>query len=101
MARFNIVNGPSMWKLMLSLFDGDSRERRWVRFSLEDPKIKLNVGPSVDLDVLVDGVDREGIDGESWSFEGSGSYVDLNGRIVRLSCKGFFSTQTRKGWVEF
>lgn len=91
--RDNIVNGPSKFDLMLTLFDGDSSHRRTVAFLLENPETEPWCGS---LNFVINKVEREDGSGENWLFRGYSSDTDKN-----LPVKGLFSTRTRKGWIEF
>ena len=87
--RYGIVNGPSKWDLMLSLFDdgcGNCDHSRRATFYLDDPSRAMK-----EIDILVSKVGKESKGGDSWIFEGS---------YVLGTVKGFFSTKTRKGWLE-
>lgn len=99
MALFNITDGPSRWDFMLAIFDGDYLHRREVSFSIEDPKRKPENQHISSSLFIIDEVGRQGESDEKWLFNGLGYYpgTDSDRRIVH----GFFSTHTRKGWVEF
>lgn len=96
MAHFNITDGPSKFDLMVALFDGDCRHRRMVRFSLEDPEASPKYGDIPDHEFVINGFTREDGSGESWNFTGY-----YPGSSQGAPCKGTFSTQIRKGWIEF
>ena len=85
--RFEILEGPSKLDLMLGLFDGTSTKPRLVLFSLWDGASAWTV-----TSVLLSGVSREDGSGESWIFTGC-----TNGKSI----KGYFSTKTRKGHLEY
>ncbi len=97
MAQFKlkIENGPSKFDLMLALFDNTTQEPRPVIFKLEGGDNLSNQS------FIINGLERESGSGEDWNFSG---FVWLD-RIRRISEKtkgvhGYFSTQTRQGWVE-
>jgi hypothetical protein len=103
MARqFNIVNGPSKWDLMLSLFDGGSSfpRRRDVEFRFEHP------GPAstanIFIFVVINAVERVNGGDENWYIKGY--IMDLRtmsqSRSIAGPVAGRYSTLTRKGWLK-
>ncbi len=96
MKRWLIVDGPSKCDLMLALFDGDCYHcRRPLTFSLEDPEPEPMAPKSVDLPFVIEEIGRKDGSGENWNFKGV--YVSNQ----KCLAQGFFSTRTRKGWIEF
>ncbi len=91
--RFEITNGPSKWDLMLSLLDGDSKNRREVVFVVHE-----GIGHTEGMHVRIDTLEREDGSGESWNFKGRIPYI-LRDFIASTEKKieGHFSTRTRKG----
>jgi hypothetical protein len=59
---FNVVGGPSKFDLMVSLFEGNPKDRRTVAFKLE--------GLRQEIKVAITGVQQEDGSGESWNIEG-------------------------------
>ncbi len=94
--RSNIVDGPSKFDLMLALFDSDSSHRRTVAFLLENPEAKQGDLQCASLNFVINEVGREDGSGENWLFDGYYKVADRSG-----NARGFFSTRTRKGWVQF
>ncbi len=94
--RSNIVDGPSKFDLMLALFDVYSNRRRTVEFLLENPEAKQVDLQCASLNFVINEVGREDGGDENWLFKGYYKVADRNGHV-----RGFFSTRTRKGWVEF
>ena len=97
MVQYQIVNGPSKRDLELALFDGDSQHRRHVVFSFEEHYGES--GKSIALTVrafILNGVSREDGSGESWLINGY-----FAGAYPPIPIKGYFSTKTRKGHLEF
>jgi len=97
MARLNITDGPSKLDFMLALFDGDYHRRK-VEFCFEDPQRQPGDPTIPSLSFVVNEVSRG--DGlwdcdENWLFKG---YFPGNDNAP---ARGFFSTRTRKGWIEF
>jgi len=102
MTHVRIVNGPSKFDLMVSLFDGDCNHRREVKFHTERPEksphrsglmdypIMVNTYPAI----VINGIERESGGGENWNFQGFLLGVDC------CNVKGYYSTQTREGWLE-
>lgn len=82
-----IVDGPSKFDLMLGLFDGNCANPRTVRFVILDRSLD-----KITMSVLLNGISKEDGGGENWLLTGLS-----NGKLVR----GFFSTKTRKGHLEF
>lgn len=85
-----ILGGPSKFDLMVSLLHGVARKKRvHVDFEIRcnDPTITCN------WEIYINSLEREDGSGEQWLFQG---YV----RMINLPCKGFYSTKTRKGWLE-
>ena len=87
MARFEIVNGPSKFDLMLALFDGNCDHRRIVDFTLLSPQKEHKT-----FSCIINDLKREDGSGESWLFAG---YFGVN------PLHGYFSTKHRKGWIKF
>lgn len=106
MATLKIVNGPSKWDLMISLFHGGREfDSELVMFEVETEK-----GKTEKMFLSVTSLQREPYDNTHWNFEGL--------RIVHKRCggpfpksewsshqfdsmaKGSFSTQTREGYLE-
>lgn len=102
---YNIVNGPSKYDFMLALFDSDSRHRRQIMFELDRAGIAevitllahLARCPHHTPPVFINGVSRESGDGENWNFSGWSEESLVGSWNVR----GYYSTKTRKGWIEF
>ena len=84
MAQFNIVNGPSKWDIILSLFDGDSTHRKSIEFGLALTKERISL--------IINGLERESGNGESWNF--TGHWLDCKEKVY-----GYYSTRTRNGWL--
>jgi hypothetical protein len=82
---FNIVNGPSKFDLMVSLFEGNPESRRTVKFVVEDGR---------EANVAITMIKQEDGSGESWMYEGDGNF--LGGRI-RFRMNGYFSSRARSG----
>lgn len=93
MARLNIVNGPSKFEVILSLFDGNAQNRRPVNLVLMTEKTGI-----FGRDFFFDSVEREDGSGECWNFSGLYKPELQSDRLVRAH--GFYSTQTRKGFLE-
>lgn len=91
----NIVDGPSKFDLMLALFDGDSSHRRTVAFLLENPEAKQENLQCASLNFVINEVGRGDGSDENWLFVATYPANVDKGRV-----RGFFSTRTRKGWVE-
>jgi hypothetical protein len=86
MAQYNIVNGPSKFDLMVSLFVGSSPDRQEVYFSLPD---------NLKAKVVIDGVERESGNGECWNLWGWWIVFDAR-KIVKI----YYSTKNRSGCLE-
>lgn len=86
---FRIVNGPSKFDLMLSLFDGNKMPRRTVKFLLE--------GIKQEVEVAIASVEQEDGSGESWNWAGNTRASTVRGYNV----KGYFATRGRVGHLEF
>jgi hypothetical protein len=85
MTHFNIVNGPSKFDLMVSLFEeGNPESPHTVKFVLEDGR---------EANVAITMIQKEDGSGESWNYVGRG---DLGGRIW-FHMNGYFSSRTRRG----
>jgi hypothetical protein len=85
---FNIVNGPSKFDLMLSLFDGNKTPRRTVDFHLEGVKTRIQVA--------ITEIQQEDGSGESWNFEGH-----TQNPFMHFQVCGYFSTSGRTGTLNF
>lgn len=87
---FRIVNGPSKFDLMLSLFDGNQTPRRTVSFQLE--------GVEMHIPVAIVMIEQEDGSGESWNFKGQTRFEGAKGSF---HIKGYFATKGRCGHLEF
>lgn len=90
--RFEIVDGPSKWDLMLALFDRECCPSRMVTFSIRGPQMDLGKHPIFSESFEINEVSQEDGSGENWLFKGS---------CFSKHAHGFFSTRTRKGWLEY
>jgi hypothetical protein len=80
-----IINGPSKLDLMLALFvRNDDLTSRMVSFHTE---------PGTNYSVTINGISLEDGSRESFLFSG---YINLYTEKVR----GWYNTQTRRGWIE-
>jgi hypothetical protein len=84
-----ILDGPSKFDLMLSLFDGNSTKPRYARFFILEPGARES---SNSIPVLISGIIREDGSGEKWIF---------TGYIQGKSVTGYFCTQDRRGWIRY
>jgi hypothetical protein len=108
---FEIVNGPSQWRFILSLFEGDTANRQLVDFTVE-----LN-GVKGAIRCGIESVLREDGSGFSWMFDAhvdtvvfdnEGKGLDEIARFNELrealagvkSVHGHYNMRTRKGWLE-
>lgn len=107
---YSIVNGPSQWAFVLSVFEGDSQSRKFIDFTVE-----LN-GVKGAIRCMLESAAREDGSGTCWMFqahveqlvfnnEGKGledlsrfGELSLAFRGVR-SIHGFYSMRDRKGWL--
>ena len=88
MAQFKIVNGPSKFDLMLSLFEGKK-----VAFELEPcPK----GGVVVRWEFFISSIQREDGSSESWNIKAS-----VAGASWQVTKRMYFETRRRSGHVEF
>jgi hypothetical protein len=86
---FHIVNGPSKFDLMVSLFEGNPKHRRTVSFALEGIREEMQVG--------ITAVEQESGGGESWNWQGNLH----NDKGARYRVKGYFGTKGRTGHFNF
>jgi hypothetical protein len=85
--RYEIVEGPSKWDLMMSLFDREN-EREPIEFRVMQGGIKRSVYVvTIEIGKLVTGAKND------WTFKGC-----TGGRGIPV--RGLFSTRTRTGWIE-
>lgn len=89
--RFNIVNGPSKFSLMVALFDATSANQRYVSFT-----ILANSLTKMTISVSLNSATREDGSGQNWLFAGYLSIANHDNKSV----KGYFSIKNRKGWIE-
>jgi len=90
--RLEIVNGPSKFDLMTSLFHGKTEDQhRQVQFEVKDAD-----GRKASKAVTIGGVEREDGSGESWLIHGYMMVVNVPWRRIT----GYYSSRTRKGWIE-
>ena len=85
--RLDIVDGPSKFDIMISLFDSNRRHRRTVPFSLRSLRLKL--------DVAITSVQQEDDSGESWNIEG---WVTDG---LTANVKGYYNSRRREGNFRF
>ena len=94
--QVKIIDGPSKGKLKIALFDGDIQNRHIVKFTLDD---------GLQLNILINGADREDGSGESWNITGNiHSRAVSKNAAMKASGESFemyFSTQNRKGMITF
>lgn len=96
-----IVNGPSKFDLMVSLFEGSPSPRTTVRFELQSvmPPPDL-MGPGYEIykltnmEVAITSVAQDGGSGECWHIEGHDT--EANRRV-----KGTYSSQRRHGIIHY
>ncbi len=86
---FSIVNGPSKFDFMVSLFEGNHRPRRTVNFRL--------AGFTEEVPVAITAVQQEDGSGESWNWEGN---LHLS-TAKSYQVKGYFGTKGRCGHFHF
>lgn len=102
MSQHSIVNGPSKYDLMLALVDGDMTHRRHIQFELDRWAVEVKMSsvagcPSMTPSIIINELERESGDGESWNFKGH----SIKNSIGSWSVCGYYSTKTRKGSIEF
>lgn len=95
MARFNITDGPSMWSLILALYDGNCAHRREVAFSIQDPQQEPEELSLPPISCVINGTEREDGSSDNWLFKGY-----YPGSAKTTPVHGFFSIKNRKGWIE-
>ncbi len=84
-----IIDGPSKFDLVISLFHGDSQKTRTeVLFYLEK-------NPGLLVPTMIDSVKREDGSGEKWLFKGYVRAGDFHGKV-----RGYYDTQLRRGWIK-
>ena len=120
MATDQIMNGPSKWDLMLSLFHGNANRRESVSFVIghQSSGLYVPIGECIEkgrVTVQIDSLQREDGSGETWNFTGYeivtewkthfsqayGPGPTTGGPRLGRPAKGFFSTRTRTGTIEF
>ena len=91
----------SKFDLMVSLFDSNSENRRTVAFQAVVPygqSGSLNINQ--EIQVRMEGIEREDGSGENWNFHGY-QQTTVEGKPKFEKVKGFFSTRTQTGWIEW
>jgi hypothetical protein len=91
MARLEITDGPSKFDLMIALFDGKSHDRRTVKFVFHNPPADFSTWHNFVVNML----ERKNGQLDDWLF--AGYFSDA---LRPTYMQGFFSTKTRKGWME-
>lgn len=100
--RHTITGGPSKFDLMTSQYLGDWKHRQSVVFTLVNSHTISNedryfvIGSSEERYFVINGAEREDGTGESWLIKGWSA--DTAQGIKFIGC---YSTQTRKGWIEY
>ena len=84
----DIHQGPPKFDLMLALFDRNPNTRN-VDFRIGGDR-------NVTTLVIITGVELEDGSGESWIFKG---YVQNTS--MSKQCRGWYRTDSRRGWIEF
>ena len=90
--KFYIINGPSKWDLMISLFDGDNaHSRRSVEFVyvVQAPETSSKAVDEIKANAIICSLSRNMLGGHIWKFEGF-----INGLIT---ISGEFNDSTRRG----
>ncbi|MDO8559421.1 MAG: hypothetical protein Q7S23_00075 [bacterium] len=90
-----IVDGPSKWDLMLSLFDGDCDHRRPVAF-----KVRRANGFEYSVAVTINEVGREDGSGENWNIHGYLNSDPTGMFKAGVPVRCFFTTKRRTGWLK-
>ena len=88
---FKIVDGPSKFELMVSLFHGNSHRR-----PQNNVTFRITAPLATHCCVQIDEISREDGSGECWNFCGYAEGIRAEARLI----KGFYSTRTRKGTFE-
>ncbi len=84
MTSKNIVNGPSKFDIMVSLFEGQIAVRKFVTF--QDDR-------EMDYKIIISCIEREDGSGESWIFKGFD--VELQKHV-----EGYYSSKNRTGHIK-
>jgi len=87
--RSEIKEGPGKFDLMLALFDNTSSHQRTVHFGLTGLD-------NAYAEAKITSIEHEDGSGDSWLFKGYSKHGNL-----RYKVSGYYSTQTRKGWIEY
>jgi len=87
-----IVNGPSKFDLMLSLFDGNKEPRRTVQFRVRSETGRMEINHEVAVTL----VQQEDGSGESWNFQGLTWGQSISHRV-----RGYYSSKRRTGTFNF
>lgn len=82
-----IVNGPDLMKMIFSLAEGNPTPRKTVTF--------IN-GAGTEFVLAITAMAQEDGSGNRWTFNGYGGAGRFRGEM-----RGYFDTQTRKGWLEW
>lgn len=82
-----IIDGPSKFDLMVSLFDGTTESQKVLVFRLDNQRI---------LNIRITSLQREDGSGENWIFQGFTNHYPRP-YAEEQHVNGFFSTQNRKG----
>lgn len=80
--EYQITNGPSIFELMLGLFDNTARKPRVLRFLVAHNAMQT------DLKLVIDSVEREDGSGDSWN---------ISGHSAETTWTGYYSTKSRNG----
>jgi hypothetical protein len=97
----SITSGPSKFDLMVSLFDANYTNRRTVTFMVVTPHGQSELlKTNQEIEVQIDGIEREDGSGENWNFHGY-HLTKADEKVTFNKVKGYFSTRTLTGWVEW
>ncbi len=92
-----IIDGPSKWDLMLSLFEGNPTSRHRVSFTCQKEAETL----ATVLVVSITAVEQEDGSGERFNFRGYAKDFVWNGAQEGGRVEGYYSTRERYGHITF
>jgi len=106
LSGLEILNGPSKFDVMMSLFSGRGRERQYVTFELSDngkTTALTLMKHKFMLQVCITALTQTVGDGDGWRFE---AYITLSRDNFHApkgarNVKGSYSTTTRTGLLEY
>ena len=100
MVQYDIIDGPSKFDLMLSLFDTNNLITRMVTFKVVNlPRL---CKPAIADQVCIDRLERSRQEEDLWAFSGFriADEERKTNNHINIHYEGMYSTRKRRGYME-